>query len=164
MARFGAKVGVADGFGAAILFTCMPASEAAALSSDITAFFSIDPAFEAIARTPGLGFVEAALDFVFDGDLAGKGAFFALRPGDARTFEADVGGGLGLGAIIVFEAAAPIVGFAIVFDAAFAGVLLLALEALARQVDLDAVFVPFLAFAAALNPRVIAALTRLSKT
>jgi len=127
MARF--AVDFVGGFGTdaasfSVSFGFMRASEAAALSSDIIGEVLLVPVvvafFDAILvaaiatvaalpvafRLPGLDFV-----FAFDGDFAGNGIFFPLRPGDL---------------------AVPTVAFDSVFGDALVGVLFADLVAPAR--------------------------------
>jgi hypothetical protein len=121
----------------------MRASEAAALSSDIIGEVLVVPVAVAFVdvvlmvdiakvaalptafRLPGLVF-----DFAFDGDFAGDGNFFPLRPGEERTLT--VADCVDAALCPALEAAEPTVAFDRVFGDALVGVLFPALVDPAR--------------------------------
>ena len=172
MARFGAEFDFVGGFVvvprvvSGMVFTCIHASEAAALSSDITGVFSLSPALEAFFCLLVFDFLVVVFAFALDGNFGSDGASFLSRLAGICNVVFGAGGGFACAASAVFEAAVPTVGFVTVFIAALVGILLFALVTPERYVDFPAVFnvLALLALAAALNPRVIVALTRLSKT
>lgn len=135
VARFGAEFDFVGGFVVVpravngTVFTCMHASEAAALSSDITGVFSLDPVLEAVFCLVVLNFVAAAFAFALDGDFGGGGAFFVSRLAGACNTVDGVGVGFAFALVAVFDAAVPTVGFVAVFTAALVGILLFALVA-----------------------------------
>lgn len=148
-----------------VSFGFMHASEAAALSRDIIGdilFPLAASSFAVVFPFTGLDLVVVFFASAVTVDLAARFDFFPPRPGEDRAL-ADIDS-IAVAFGPAFVAAVPIVAFDTVVSDDFVGILLRFLVAPPRKDDRAEFFVAFLAFAAALNPRVIVALTRLSKT